>query len=194
MADTSRVDPAVLLANLRGLDAMLQEDIPELEAIVAAQGRAEAIATRYHAAVARLRMPSPAEAAISSGEIAASVPAPPAAPPAAPLAAPLRRASPIPRIPADATRLSLARIAALSAEVRGMTPRAALEHLGREEGEVQAADAQKVLAAAGLSAATSSYAHKVLSHSGLFEKTGPGRFRWRAVDPTPAAPVEDASE
>jgi hypothetical protein len=79
--------------------------------------------------------------------------------------------------------------------VRAMSQRDAVLFIGQQEGEIQAADAQKVLSAAGKGSPSSSYAHKVLTDSEQFEKVGAGRFRLRDDDaPTPTPPPHDAAQ
>ena len=112
-----------------------------------------------------------------------------------PSAAPARRRNaPPPRLASDVERLSDEVKAALAEEVRGMVPLDALVHVVGRIGEVQAADALRVLAAAGVVNAKrsvgNSYVHKLLTASGHFVSVGGGRYRLRVE----VTAIADASE
>ena len=143
------------ITELRTRRAALDRDIADLEAAQHLRDQLAAVVARYGLA----------QASVS----------------AAPAPSPRRGMPPIPRIPADAARLTPEQIARFAADVRGMPRLAALERLGRQLDDFQSADAAMVLDAAGLlrgkpkNRRTGVY-HQ-LAEAPQFERVGVGRFR-----------------
>lgn len=188
MATVSHDDLDAMIAELHTRRTALDRELAAIDRDIAAVEAAKQLWEQVAAIAARY--------GIDAGPVtAASLDTPPpASSEVAQLPSP-RRGSPIPRIPPGTPRLSPARITELASAVREMSQRDAVLFVGQQEGEIQAADAQKVLNAAGKGSPRSSYAHKLLTNSKRFVRIGAGRFRLRDDDaPVPATPPHDAAQ